>query len=119
MKASTSDLLRDNCDEFIYYEDLEREKNKPPTLPKKLPKEKREAFSLLISSVEALLRENKPVIYSSMVKDTMKRKKPSFDESFHGYRSFTELLRDAEKHRLISLEKDERSGTFRVAGFGG
>ena len=118
MKASTSDLLRDNCDEFIYYEDLEREKNKPPSLPKRLPQEKREAFSLLISSVEALLRENKPIIYSSMVKDTMKRKKPSFDESFHGYRSFTELLRDAEKHHLISLEKDQRSGTFRVAGFG-
>ncbi len=118
MKASTSDLLRDNCDEFIYYEDIEREKKKPPKLPKKLPKEKREAFDLLIRSVAALLRENKPIIYSSMVKDTMKRKKPSFDESFHNYRSFTDLLLDAEKHGLVTLRKDARSGTYTVTGFG-
>lgn len=118
MKASTSDLLRDNCDEFVYYEDLERHQERPPNLPKGLPKEKREAFDLLIRSVAALQRENKEVLYSSMVKDTMKRKKPSFDESYHGYRSFSDLLLDAEKHGLIKLRKDERSGTYTVAGFG-
>ena len=118
MKASTSDLLRDNCDEFVYYEDIERQKDKPPQLPKRLPKEKREAFNLLIQSISALMRENKEVLYSSMVKDTMKRKKPSFDESYHGYRSFSDLLLDAEKNKLISLRKDSRSGTYTVAGFG-
>ena len=52
MKASTSDLLRDNCDEFVYYEDLERQRtSQPPALPKGLPKEKREAFNLLIQSL--------------------------------------------------------------------
>jgi len=119
MKASTSDLLRDNCDEFVYYEDLERHQERPPNLPKGLAKEKREAFDLLIRSVAALQRENKEILYSSMVKDTMKRKKPSFDESYHGYRSFTEMLMDAEKSGLIKLRKDERSGTYTVAGCGG
>ena len=118
MKASTSDLLRDNCDEFVYYEDLERQRDQPPSLTKALPKEKREAFDLLIQSVEALQRENKEIIYSSMVKDTIKRKKPSFDESYYGYRSFTNLLLEAEKQGLISLRKDARSGTYVVASLG-
>jgi uncharacterized protein (TIGR00288 family) len=118
MKASTSDLLRDNCDEFVYYEDLERHQERPPNLPKGLSKERREAFDLLIRSVAALQRENKDILYSSMVKDTMKRKQPSFDESYHGYRSFTEMLLDAEKHGLVKLRKDERSGTYTVTGFG-
>jgi uncharacterized protein (TIGR00288 family) len=118
MKASTSDLLRDNCDEFVYYEDLERVRNQPPALPKGLPKAKREVFNLLIQSLLALQRENKELIYASMVKDTMKRKQPSFDESYHGYRSFSELLLDAEKQGLITLNKDARSGTYTVAGFG-
>jgi uncharacterized protein (TIGR00288 family) len=118
MKASTSDLLRDNCDEFVYYEDLERQHDQPPTLPKALPKEKRQAFDLLVQSVEALQRENKEVIYASMVKDTIKRKKPSFDESYYGFRSFTNLLLDAEKQGLVSLRKDARSGTYVVSGFG-
>lgn len=119
MKASTSDLLRDNCDEFVYYEDLERVKDSPPSLPKDLPKTKREAFDLLIQSLAALIRENKEVIHASMVKDTIKRKKPSFDESYYGYRSFSDLLLDAEKHGLVALSKDARSGTYTVSGFGG
>lgn len=118
MKASTSDLLRDNCDEFVYYEDLQRQADRPPKLPKRLTKEKREAFDLLIQSVSALMRENKEILHSSMVKDTMKRKKSSFDESYHGYRSFSDLLLDAEKYGVVTLAKDSRSGTYTVAGFG-
>ncbi len=118
MKASTSDLLRDNCDEFVYYEDLERVRNQPPDLPKGLPKAKQEVFNLLTQSLLALQRENKELIYASMVKDTMKRKQPSFDESYHGYRSFSDLLLDAEKQGIITLHKDARSGTYTVAGFG-
>lgn len=118
MKASTSDLLRDNCDEFVYYEDLERQNSQPPSLPKGLPQVKREVFQLVIQSLLALQRENKEIIYASMVKDTMKRKQPSFDESYHGYRSFSDLLLDAEKQGIITLHKDTRSGTYTVAGFG-
>jgi hypothetical protein len=53
-----------------------------------------------------------------MIKDTMKRKKPSFNESYHGYRSFSELLEDAQKEGLLELETDKRSRTYVVTRFG-
>jgi uncharacterized protein (TIGR00288 family) len=118
MKDSASNLLVDNCDEFIYYEDLERIVGVPPKLDKNIPKEKREAFQLLFDSIEALIRENKEVLWSSMIKDTMKRKKPSFNESSYGYRTFSDLLEDAERRDLIRLNVDSRSGTYVVVGFG-
>jgi hypothetical protein len=68
--------------------------------------------------VLALVRENKEVLWSSMVKETMKRKKPSFNESYHGYRTFSDLLADAEKHGILRLRTDSRSGTYVVSGFG-
>jgi hypothetical protein len=79
---------------------------------------KRKAFALLIDSLLALRRENKEIIYASNVKDTIKRKKPSFNETYHGYRSFSELLEDAEKHKLLELERSARSGTYVVSRFG-
>jgi uncharacterized protein (TIGR00288 family) len=118
MKDSTSELLLNNCDEFIFYEDLERIVSKPPKIDQNLPKEKREAFSFVVSAVTALIRENKEVIYSSMVKDTIIRKRPSFNESYHGYRSFSELLEDAQKNGLINLKINSRSGTYVVTSFG-
>src|SRR5437764_13892951 len=95
MQDSTSELLRDNCDEFIYYEDLGKSPTLSPTMSPQLPETKRKAFALLLESMLALRRENKEVLWSSMVKDTMKRKKPSFNEAYHGYRTFSELLEDA------------------------
>jgi len=118
MKESSSNLLIDNCDEFIYYEDLERPVGTPPKIEQDLPKQKIEAFQLLVDSVVALVRENKEVLWSSLVKETMKRKKPSFNESYHGYRTFSDLLEDAEKHGIVRLQTDPRSGTYVVAGFG-
>jgi hypothetical protein len=53
-----------------------------------------------------------------MVKDTMKRKKPSFNETYHGYRTFSALLEDAQKQGLLDLETDKRSGTYVVTRFG-
>ncbi len=118
MKKSTSELLIGNCDEFIYYEDLEQKDSSPPRLPRNTPKIKREGFQLLINSTTALMRENKEILWSSMIKDTMKRKSPSFSESAYGYRNFSELLEDAEKRGLVSLRIDQRSGTYVVTGFG-
>jgi len=118
MKESSSNLLVNNCDEFIYYEDLERPLGIPPKIEQELPERKKEAFQLLVDSVLALVRENKEVLWSSMVKETMKRKKPSFNESYHGYRTFSDLLADAEKHGIIRLRTDSRSGTYVVVGFG-
>ncbi len=118
MKESSSNLLVDNCDEFIYYEDLERPLGIPPKIEQDLPEKKKEAFQLLVDSVLALVRENKEVLWSSMVKETMKRKKPSFNESYHGYRTFSDLLEDAEKEGIIQLRTDTRSGTYVIVGFG-
>jgi uncharacterized protein (TIGR00288 family) len=118
MTQSTSDLLRDNCDEFIYYEDLGQAPALDSTINSKLPESKRKAFGLLMESLLALRRENKEVLWSSMVKDTMKRKKPSFNEAYHGYRTFSELLEDAQKEGLLELDTDKRSRTYVVTRFG-
>jgi len=118
MQPSTSDLLRDNCDEFIYYEDLGPQPELAPAVDSRLPESKRKAFNLLMESMVALRRENKEVLWSSMIKDTMKRKKPSFNESYHGYRSFSELLEDARKEGLLELDTDKRSRTYVVTRFG-
>src|SRR5437868_6341533 len=118
MQDSTSDLLRDNCDEFIYYEDLGKAPALEQGLDSKLPESKRKALELLMESLLALRRENKEVLWSSMIKDTMKRKKPSFNEAYHGYRTFSELLEDAATHGLIELETEKRSRTYVVTRFG-
>src|SRR6266571_99690 len=118
MQESTSELLRDNCDEFIYYEDLGKAPTLDPSLDPNLPETKRKAFALLLESLLALRRENKEVLWSSMIKDTMKRKKPSFNEAYHGYRTFSELLEDAQKEGLVELDTDKRSRTYVVTRFG-
>jgi uncharacterized protein (TIGR00288 family) len=118
MKDSTSQLLVDNCDEFIYYEDLERAVASAPSVPSDVPKGKQDAYQLVMDTILALKRENRDTLYSSMIKDTLKRKKPQFDENYHGFRTWQDLLEDMEKHGMITLATDPRSGTFVVTGFG-
>jgi len=116
VKNSSSNLLVDNCDEFIYYEDVWRARVKGPELTG-LTKKKGEVFSLLIDSVVALQRENKDVLWGSLIKQTMQRKKPSFNEGYYGYSTFTDMLQDAERHQIVKLKRDQRSGTLVVTGF--
>ncbi len=119
LAEATSDLLRDNCDEFIYYDDLGSAASTVlPALGKAIPENKQKVFALLMESLLALRRENKEVLWSSMIKDTMKRKKPSFNEEYHGYRTFSELLEDARQNGLLELEKHKTSGTYVVTRFG-
>lgn len=118
MQDSTSNLLRDNCDEFIYYEDLGKTTTLAPDIPAHLPEAKQKAFALLLESMLALRRENKEILWSSMIKDTMKRKRPQFNEAYHGYRTFSELLEDAQREGLLELETDSRSRTYKVTRFG-
>src|SRR5262245_37008568 len=118
MQPSTSDLLRDNCDEFIYYEDLETVPADVPNLDPQVPEVKRKAFTLLVEALNALRRESKERLWSSMIKDTMKRLKPAFNETYHGYRTFSALLEDAQTQGLLELETDDRSGTYVVTRFG-
>jgi uncharacterized protein (TIGR00288 family) len=113
VKNSTSPLLIDTCDEFIFYDDLVRSKPRRRGKSKvaSLPKKQRDAFELLLQATEALQRENKPLI-ASLLKETMKRMQPQFNEEYHGYRSFQGLLEDAGERGLISITKDPRSGTY-------
>lgn len=118
MQPSTSDLLRDNCDEFIYYEDIEAVTAEVPQLDPMLPELKKKAYTLLLEALHALRRESKERLWSSMIKDTMKRLKPSFNETYHGYRTFSALLEDAQQMGMLELETDSRSGTYVVTRFG-
>jgi uncharacterized protein (TIGR00288 family) len=140
VKAATSDLLAANCDEFIFYDDLVRElPAKKPRGERKAPakqsasaaakpkaeekvedkpdekpedSKRQQAIDLVVATVEALVTERgeDEKIWGSMVKQTLKRRKPGFSESYYGYRSFGELLEDAQKHKLLLLERDEKSG---------
>ena len=119
MAKSTSNLLRDNCDEFIYYDDLLKgEAGEEVPEKAQVPPELRKAFNLLLSALVALRREKKEILLSSLVKDTMQRIKPSFNETYYGYRTFTEFLQAAENAGLLELGKDRKSGTFVVTRFG-
>lgn len=118
IKHSSSNLLIDNCDEFIFYDDLVKE-IASPAVPDNLPKGKAKNFRLLVTTMQALFRENKEVLYSSMVKQTMKRLNPTFDEGALGYSSFSNFLEDARDQGIIDLERNTRgSGTYVITGFG-
>jgi len=128
VKSSTSDLLIANCDEFIFYDDLVRETGKPrrtarKTVAKKAGKKKRvktvddkqqEALDLVVETVEALLKERgeQEKVWASMVKQTLKRRKPGFNETYHGFRTFGQLLEEAQARRLLTLQLDEKSGGY-------
>ncbi len=111
LRGSTSQLLVANCDEFIFYEDLVRA---PVSVEKvnldQVPGDKKKLFNLLISTIEGLLHEHRGVLHSSLVKDTMKRKKPDFNERTWGYSTFSDLLEEGMSLGLLSIERDERAG---------
>lgn len=110
-KDSSSRILIDNCDEFVFYEDLFARKPKRAKRRSDVSDKKAEAFDQLADAASALLRDGR-TLYSSLVKDTMKRKQPQFSEEYHGYSSFSRLLEDAQKNGIIKLSRDSRSGTY-------
>jgi uncharacterized protein (TIGR00288 family) len=134
VKDSTSDLLSANCDEFIFYDDLVRvqEAKKKQAAKKAPPKakaetakpagakgeedKKQEAMEFLVETVEGLISErgSDEKLWGSMVKTTMQRRRPGFNESFYGYRSFRDLMEDAQQHKLVMLVKDEKSGQYTI-----
>ncbi|MFQ5657450.1 MAG: OST-HTH/LOTUS domain-containing protein, partial [Candidatus Methylomirabilales bacterium] len=73
---------------------------------------------LLVDSILALLRENKDILWASMIKQTMMRKRPDFTESYFGYSTFSKLLEDASKHKIVELKRDDRSRTYIIVGLG-
>lgn len=117
VRNSTSELLIDNCDEFIFYEDIVRQseiqkKQKQRVSDPKLSKKKAEAFEQVLDAIDGLLREDKEILWGSMVKQAIKRKHPQFNESYYGYNSFSKLLEDAQRSKVLVLRKDQRSGTY-------
>jgi uncharacterized protein (TIGR00288 family) len=121
VKNSSSDLLISNCDEFIYYDDLVRQEEQKRRAAKKRREaapagedKKQEALDLVLGTVEALIAERgaEEKIWGSMVKQALKRRNPGFNESYYGYKAFSDLLEDAEKRNLIKLEPDEKSGGY-------
>jgi uncharacterized LabA/DUF88 family protein len=134
VKNSTSDLLIANCDEFIYYDDLVREKTKEKPTKKRakikteLSKDttskaeedrRQQALDLILETVEAISAERgtDEKIWGSMVKQALKRRMPGFNESYYGFRSFGKLLEEAEARKLMDLERDEKSGGYIIKSF--
>ena len=137
VKNSSSDLLISNCDEFIYYDDLVREeeakkkkskkivcKPSPNLAPKKQGSKagedkKQKAVDLVVETVEALIAERgeSDKIWASMVKQALKRRKPGFSETYHGFRTFGQLLEEAQKKGLLTMEHDEKSGGYIIRNF--
>lgn len=116
MKESTSSLLADSCDEFIFYEDIVNQGGMPE-FATKVPPEKHECYQLLFESIDAIQRERDGSILASLLKTTMRRKRPQFSEASYGYRNFTALLNEASSKGLIKIHKDPKSGTAVVDGF--
>ena len=125
VKNSSSDLLIANCDEFIYYDDLVRQDEQKRRAQKKRREatpgaeggdKKQEAFDLMLETLNALIAERGEGerIWGSMVKQALKRRKPGFNESYYGFKAFSDLLEEAEKRGLIKLEPDEKSGGYLV-----
>jgi uncharacterized protein (TIGR00288 family) len=135
VKNSSSDLLIANCDEFIYYDDLVRARpaRRARAAPRKTAStaasdsgasaksdeklaersgDVQEALDLIMETIEALIEErgSDEKIWGSMVKQTLRRRRPGFNESYYGFRSFNKLLEEAAARGLIALEPDEKSG---------
>lgn len=135
VKNSSSDLFINNCDEFIYYDDLVREepakasllakakqalgssgaaqaaKGKEPAAPAA-----EDAFGLVVDTLQAITAERSEDerIWGSMVKQAIKRRKPGFNERAYGFKSFNDLLVAAQDKGLLRLTADAKSGGFTV-----
>jgi uncharacterized protein (TIGR00288 family) len=133
VKSSSSDLLIANCDEFIYYDDLVRKKQarkrparkapagrgaassaREPKEDKDAEERTQEALDLIMETLEALAEErgSEEKVWGSLVKQTLKRRRPGFNESYYGFRSFNRLLEEAAARGLLELDPDEKSGGY-------
>ncbi len=141
VKSSTSDLLMNNCDEFIFYDDLVADR-KParrrkrggkavasggkggkqpgpgsaPAATKPQDGPAQEAIDLVLQTAAGIYAErgDRTKLWGSMIKQTLKRRRPGFNESFYGFSSFNDLLEEAQSRGQLELELDERSGGYRV-----
>jgi uncharacterized protein (TIGR00288 family) len=92
---------------------------RPPA--KSEDEKKQEAFDHVLATLDALAEEREPdeKIWGSMIKQALKRQRPGFNESYHGFKSFNQLLEEAQARKLIELEKDDKSGGYIVRSVAG
>lgn len=137
VKSSTSDLLMNNCDEFIFYDDLvatskptrrrprskirtkatATDKGDSPAPPaRKIEDSALQAIELVLHTAEEMQTErgDQASLWGSMVKQTLKRRRPGFNESTYGFGSFNDLLEEAQTRGLVELELDQRSGGYLI-----
>ena len=134
VKQSTSDLLVANCDEFIFYDDLVREvkraaakrdERKAQPAAKRAPDEgnrrkeeletrKAQAIDMVVEMFDALVSErgDSGKIWASLLKDTLKRRRPEFNETYFGFRTFGNLLEEAQARGMLEFGRDEKSGAY-------
>ena len=132
VKQSTSDLLIANCDEFIFYDDLVRESQRArrqgadaPAAPRRSPEEERQrresldkrrsqAIEIAVETFDALVSErgDSGKIWASVLKEAIKRRKPDFSESYYGFKTFGNLLEEAQARGLLEFGRDEKSGAY-------
>jgi uncharacterized protein (TIGR00288 family) len=135
VKNSTSDLLVANCDEFIFYDDLVREvrraaakRDERKTQPQQgrrpsdesnrkkeeMEARKLQALEMVVETFDALVSERGDTgkIWASLLKDTLKRRRPDFSETYYGFRTFGNLLEEAQTRGLFEFGRDEKSGTY-------
>ena len=118
VKNSTSDLLVSGCDEFLFYDDLVKAKAERPAANKKKNEKggaplADEALDKLVEIVRSLEQDYDP-LWGSIVKQTMRRVHPGFNESTFGHRSFSDLLEAAADKKLIALDYDDSRGNYKV-----
>ncbi len=133
VKNSTSDLLIANCDEFIFYDDLVRVAGKRPQREARKPAagkgarkpaaagddKQQAAIDLVMETIQDLRQErgDEEKVWGSMVKQALKRRQPGFSESYHGFRTFGQLLEAAQARNLLTLELDEKSGGYIIKDY--
>ena len=115
MREAASAQLVEICDEYLYCDELTRQAAAPAVV-EIVEKEKNPVFGLLVETIENLESQGGGTIWGSALKQEMRRQQPGFDVSELGYATFTDLLEDAERHEVIHLERDDRSGSYYVTG---
>lgn len=129
VKQSCSDLLVTNCDEFIYYDDLvrereggrtaqrrEREKRSPEEEARrreKFEERKNKGIEIVADTFVDLIadRGESERIWASVLKEVVRRRHPGFNESYYGFRSFGNLLEEAAARGLLGFGRDDK-GAF-------
>ena len=111
VEHTASSLLIDACDAFVFYDELaKRRTSKAPGRTD----DASQALAWVVDTVSALEEDKDPPLQGSMVKQTLKRKRPGFSERRYGFRSFSHLLEEAARQQLLDIEEDTRGGGYRI-----